>query len=329
MERRTLGTAGLSVSAMGLGCMGMSDFYGPLDDTESLHTLERALDLGIDFYDTADMYGVGKNEELLAKFLKGRRDLVVLATKFGFVRKPDGTFVGVNGKPEYVREACEASLRRLETDVIDLYYLHRMDPEVPIEDTVGAMARLVEEGKVRHLGLSEVGPVNLRKAASASTITALQTEYSLFSRDAEGPILDTCRELGIGFVAYSPLGRGLLTGRFRNPEDFSEGDWRRALGPRFSDENLAHNVRLVEAIETMAQEKRCTTAQLAIAWVMAQGEDIVPIPGTKRVQYLEVNAGAADIVLTEAELQHLATVVPIEAVAGGRYTPDRLKALAD
>lgn len=309
--------------------MGMSDFYGPLDDTESLHTLERALDLGIDFFDTADMYGVGKNEELLGKFLKGRRDLVVLATKFGFVRKPDGAFVGVNGKPGYVKEACEASLRRLDIDVIDLYYLHRMDPEVPIEDTVGAMARLVEEGKVRYLGLSEVGPVNLRKAAAVAKITALQTEYSLFSRDAEGPILDTCRELGIGFVAYSPLGRGLLTGRFRNPEDFSEGDWRRALGPRFSDENLAHNVRLVEAIEAMAHDKRCTAAQLAIAWVMAQGEEIVPIPGTKRVQYLEVNAAAADIVLTKADLQHLSHIVPIEAVAGGRYTPDRLKALAD
>ncbi len=314
---------------MGLGCMGMSDFYGPLDDNESLHTLERALDLGIDFFDTADMYGVGKNEELLAKFLKGRRDLVVLATKFGFVRKPDGTFVGVNGKPEYVKEACEASLRRLETDVIDLYYLHRMDPDVPIEETVGAMLRLVEEGKIRHIGLSEVGPVNLRKAAAVAKITALQTEYSLFSRDAEGPILDACRELGVGFVAYSPLGRGLLTGRFRNPEDFSEGDWRRALGPRFSDENLAHNIRLVEAIEAMAQEKRCTAAQLAIAWVMAQGDDIVPIPGTKRVQYLEVNAAAADIQLTAADLQHLATVVPIDAVAGGRYTPDRLKALAE
>ncbi len=307
----------------------MSDFYGPMDDVESLHTLERALDLGIDFFDSADMYGVGRNEELLAKFLKGRRDLVILATKFGFVRKPDGAFVGVNGKPAYVKEACEASLRRLEIDVIDLYYLHRMDPEVPIEDTVGAMARLVEEGKVRYLGLSEVGPINLRKAAAVAPITALQTEYSLFSRDAEGPVLDACRELGIGFVAYSPLGRGLLTGRFRNGADFTEGDWRRALGPRFSDENLAHNVRLVEAIEALAKEKRCTAAQLAIAWVMAQGEDIVPIPGTKRVQYLEVNAAAADITLNQDDLQHLATVVPIDAVAGGRYTPDRMKALAE
>jgi len=309
--------------------MGMSDFYGSLDDTESLRTLERALDLGIDFYDTADMYGVGANEELLAQFLKGRREMVVLATKFGFVRKPDGTFAGVNGKPEYVREACEASLRRLRTDAIDLYYLHRKDPEVPIEDTVGAMAKLVQEGKVRYLGLSEVGPVSLRKAFAVAPITALQTEYSLFSRDAEGPILDTCRELGIGFVAYSPLGRGLLTGRFRNPSDFQEGDWRRALGPRFSDENLAHNVRLVEAIEAMAHEKRCTAAQLAIAWVLAQGQDIVPIPGTKRVEYLEVNAAAADISLSQADLEHLAEVVPIEAVAGGRYTPDRMKALAE
>jgi aryl-alcohol dehydrogenase-like predicted oxidoreductase len=329
MERRTLGKSGLSVSAMGLGCMGMSDFYGPMDDEESIHTLERALDLGIDFFDTADMYGVGRNEELLARFLHGRRDMAVVATKFGFVRKPDGTFVGVNGKPEYVREACEASLRRLQIDTIDLYYMHRMDPEVPIEETVGAMAKLVEEGKVRYLGVSEVGPVNLRKAAAAAPIAALQTEYSLFSRDAEGPILDTCRELGIGFVAYSPLGRGLLTGRFRSAEDFTEGDWRRALGPRFSDENLAHNVRLVEAIEAMAEEKRCTAAQLAIAWVMAQGKDIVPIPGTKRVSYLEINAGAADIMLSDADLKHLAEVVPIEAVAGGRYTPDRLKALAE
>lgn len=314
---------------MGLGCMGMSDFYGPLDDAESLRTLERALDLEIDFFDTADMYGVGKNEELLAKFLHGRRELVTVATKFGFVRNPDGTFVGVNGKPEYVKEACEASLRRLQIDCIDLYYLHRMDPEVPIEDTVGAMARLVEDGKVRYLGLSEVGPVNLRKAAGVAPITALQTEYSLFSRDAEGPVLDTCRELGIGFVAYSPLGRGLLTGRFRTSGDFTEGDWRRALGPRFSDENLAHNVRLVEAIEAMAHDKRCTAAQLAIAWVMAQGKDIVPIPGTKRVAYLEVNTAAADIVLSESDLQHLATVVPMDAVAGGRYTADRLKALAE
>lgn len=329
MERRTLGKSGLTVSAMGLGCMGMSDFYGPLDDAESLRTLERALDLEIDFFDTADMYGVGKNEELLAKFLHGRRELVTVATKFGFVRNPDGTFVGVNGKPEYVKEACEASLRRLQIDCIDLYYLHRMDPEVPIEDTVGAMARLVEDGKVRYLGLSEVGPVNLRKAAGVAPITALQTEYSLFSRDAEGPVLDTCRELGIGFVAYSPLGRGLLTGRFRTSGDFTEGDWRRALGPRFSDENLAHNVRLVEAIEAMAHDKRCTAAQLAIAWVMAQGKDIVPIPGTKRVAYLEVNTAAADIVLSESDLQHLATVVPMDAVAGGRYTADRLKALAE
>ena len=329
MERRTLGKSGLTVSAMGLGCMGMSDFYGPLDDAESLRTLERALDLEIDFFDTADMYGVGKNEELLAKFLHGRRELVTVATKFGFVRNPDGTFVGVNGKPEYVKEACEASLRRLQIDCIDLYYLHRMDPEVPIEDTVGAMARLVEDGKVRYLGLSEVGPVNLRKAAGVAPITALQTEYSLFSRDAEGPVLDTCRELGIGFVAYSPLGRGVLTGRFRTSGDFTEGDWRRALGPRFSDENLAHNVRLVEAIEAMAHDKRCTAAQLAIAWVMAQGKDIVPIPGTKRVAYLEVNTAAADIVLSESDLQHLATVVPMDAVAGGRYTADRLKALAE
>jgi aryl-alcohol dehydrogenase-like predicted oxidoreductase len=314
---------------MGLGCMGMSDFYGPMDDAESLRTLARAMDLGIDFFDTADMYGVGRNEELLAQFLKGRRDRVVLATKFGFVRQPDGTFVGVNGRPEYVKEACEASLRRLQTDVIDLYYLHRVDPAVPVEETVGAMAQLVKEGKVRCLGLSEVGPVGLRKAAAVARITALQTEYSLFSRDAEGPVLDACRELGIGFVAYSPLGRGLLTGRFRSAADFTEGDWRRALGPRFSDENLAHNVRLVEAIEAMAREKRCTAAQLAIAWVMAQGEDIVPIPGTKRVEYLEVNAAAADLTLSPEELQHLAEVVPLEAVAGGRYTPDRMKALAE
>jgi aryl-alcohol dehydrogenase-like predicted oxidoreductase len=329
MERRTLGNSGLDVSAMGLGCMGMSDFYGPLDDAESLRTLERALDLGIDFFDTADMYGVGKNEELLAKFVKGRRNFVVLATKFGFVREPDGTFVGINGKPEYVKQACEASLRRLQVDTIDLYYLHRKDPEVPIEDTVGAMARLVEEGKVRYLGLSETGPVTLRKAAAVAPITALQTEYSLFSRDPEGGILSTCRELGIGFVAYSPLGRGLLTGRFRSTSDFGEDDWRRALGPRFSEENLAHNIRLVDVIEAMAKEKHCTTAQLAIAWVMAQGKDIVPIPGTKRVPYLEVNAAAADIVLTVEEAKQLADAVPIAAVAGGRYTPDRLKALAE
>lgn len=329
MERRKLGANGPTVSALGLGCMGMSDFYGPMDDAESLRTLERALDLEIDFFDTADMYGVGKNEELLSKFLQHRRDQVVLATKFGFMRNPDGSFIGINGKPEYVKSACEASLQRLQVDTIDLYYLHRKDPEIPIEETVGAMARLVEEGKVRHLGLSEVSSATLRKAASVAPIAALQTEYSLFSRDPEGDILDTCRELGTGFVAYSPLGRGLLTGRFRNVADFSEGDWRRTLGPRFNDENLAHNLRLVDAIEAMAKQKHCTAAQLALAWVLAQGKDVVPIPGTKRVSYLEINAAAADIHLTEDDLRQLAAVVPIEAVAGDRYNAERMRAVED
>jgi len=329
MERRKLGANGPTVSALGLGCMGMSDFYGPMDDAESLRTLERALDLEIDFFDTADMYGVGKNEELLSKFLQHRRDQVVLATKFGFMRNPDGSFIGINGKPEYVKSACEASLQRLQVDTIDLYYLHRKDPEIPIEETVGAMARLVEEGKVRHLGLSEVSSATLRKAASVAPIAALQTEYSLFSRDPEGDILNTCRELGTGFVAYSPLGRGLLTGRFRNVADFSEGDWRRTLGPRFNDENLTHNLRLVDAIEAMAKQKHCTAAQLALAWVLAQGKDVVPIPGTKRVSYLEINAAAADIHLTEDDLRQLAAVVPIEAVAGDRYNAERMRAVED
>ena len=316
--RRTLGRNGLVVSALGLGCMGMSDFYGPSEEATNLAVLHHALDIGVNFLDTADMYGVGENEKLLAKVLRERRDEIVLATKFGNVRGPDGAFLGVNGRPEYVTAACDASLQRLGVDCIDLYYQHRVDRTVPIEDTVGAMARLVEAGKVRHLGLSEAAPATLRRAAAVHPIAALQTEYSLWTRDVEAEILPTCRELGIGFVPYSPLGRGFLTGAIASTDTLAADDWRRQ-NPRFQDENAAQNRALVEAVTTLSQARGCTPAQLALAWLLHQGEDIVPIPGTRRIARLDENAGAAHIALTSEELARIAAVLAEHAVAGTRY----------
>jgi aryl-alcohol dehydrogenase-like predicted oxidoreductase len=319
MEKRRLGRGRLEVSALGLGCMGMSDFYAGRDDEESLATIQRALDLGVTLLDTADMYGPFKNEELIGRAIKGRRDEVVIATKFGVVRDPnDATIRGVNGRPEYVREACEGSLRRLDVDVIDLYYQHRVDPKTPIEETVGAMARLVEDGKVRFIGLSEAGAETLRRANSVHPITALQSEYSLWTRDPEDENLKACRELGVGFVAYSPLGRGFLTGRFKRFEDLPEDDYRRH-SPRFQGENFQKNLDLVARIEEIAREKNCTSAQLALAWVLAQGDTIVPIPGTKRRKYLEENLGALDVKLTEDDLRRINDVAPVGAAAGTRY----------
>ena len=318
MERRKLGDTGRTVSAIGLGCMGMSDFYGGRDEAEAVATIHRALDLGVDFLDTADMYGVGRNEELIGRAIKGRRDQVVLATKFGNVRAPDGKPLGINGRPDYVRSACEASLRRLGVDTIDLYYQHRVDPETPIEDTVGAMAELVRQGKVRHLGLSEAAPATIRRAHAVHPIGALQTEYSLWSREPEAEILPTVRELGIGFVAYSPLGRGFLTGQIRSPEDLDADDWRRQA-PRFQGENFQRNLDLVAMIESLSERKGCTPGQLALAWVLARGEDVVPIPGTKRRSYLEENAGAAQIGLTLGDLAEIDEAMPPGAAAGDRY----------
>ncbi len=328
MERRTLGSSGLSVSAIGLGCMGMSEFYDPRqqDDAASIRVIHRYLDAGGNFLDTADMYGVGRNEELVGRAIAGRRQNVVLATKFGNVRGPNGEFAGVRGDAAYVREAAEASLRRLKVDVIDLYYQHRVDPTVPIEETVGAMAELVRAGKVRHLGLSEASPATIRRAAAVHPIAALQSEYSLWTREVDESILPTVRALGIGFVAYSPLGRGFLTGRFKRFEDLPADDFRRN-NPRFQGENFRRNLDLVARVEELARSKRVTPAQLALAWVLARGEDIVPIPGTKREATLDENLGAARVKLSPADLQALDEIFPLGAARGDRYTAQGMAAV--
>jgi len=326
MNHRELGHSGLRVSAQGLGCMGMSEFYGGLDEAQSIATIHKALDLGVNFLDTADMYGVGKNEELVGRAIAGRRDKVIVATKFGNMRSPEGGFLGVNGHPDYVRQCCEASLKRLGVEVIDLYYQHRVDPNIPIEDTVGAMAGLVHAGKVRYLGLSEAAPQTIRRAHAVHPIAALQTEYSLWSRDPEGELLATVRELGIGFVPYSPLGRGFLTGQIKSIDDLEPGDYRRNA-PRFQGENFQKNIDLVHELEKMAHEKNCTTAQLALAWVLAQGDDIVPIPGTKRERLLMENVGALDVQLSGAELERIDTIIPPGMAAGTRYAAPQMQAL--
>ena len=320
MQTRMLGNGKLEVSAIGLGCMGMSEFYGTADETEAIATIHRALDLGVTFLDTADMYGPFTNEQLVGRAIAGRRDEVVLATKFGNERNPDGSWIGINGSPDYVRAACDASLARLGVDYIDLYYQHRVDLDTPIEETVGAMKELVAAGKVKHLGLSEAAPATIRRAHAVHPIAALQSEYSLWSRDPEDEILPTVRELGIGFVPYSPLGRGFLTGEIKSVDDLDAQDFRRR-GPRFQGENFERNLELVADVEALAVEKGITPSQLALAWVLAQGEDIVPIPGTKRVRYLEQNAAAADIELTAEDLQRLDEAFPKGATAGDRY-PD-------
>src|SRR4051812_25847267 len=318
MQNRPLGRQGLTVSALGLGCMGMSEFYTGRDDAESIATIHRALDLAIDFLDTADMYGPFTNERLVGRAIRGRRDQVILATKFGNERGEDGSFLGVNGRPEYVRKSCDGSLQRLGVDHIDLYYQHRVDRTVPIEETVGAMADLVREGKVRYLGLSEAAPATIRRGNAEYPISALQTEYSLWTRDPEDEILPLCRELGIGFVAYSPLGRGFLTGRFRKFEDLPPDDYRRN-SPRFQGENFQRNLDLVQRVEEIARRKKCTPAQLALAWLLAQGEDVVPIPGTKQRRYLEENLRALEIDLTRSDLEEIEEVAPKGVAAGERY----------
>lgn len=325
MQYRDLGP--LRVSALGLGCMGMSDFYVGGSEAESLETISYALDTGLNFLDTADMYGTGANEELVGRAIKGKRDKVVLATKFGIRRdKGNAGYFGVDGSPAYVRQACDASLKRLGVETIDLYYQHRVDPNTPIEDTVGAMAELVKAGKVRHIGLSEAAPETIRRAHKVHPITALQSEYSLWTRDPEEAVLPTVRELGIGFVAYSPLSRGFLTGQIKSPSDFEEGDYRRNA-PRFQGENFQKNLELVAAVEELAAQKKCTPAQLALAWVLARGNDIVPIPGTKRKRYLAENIGALAIWLSNEELQQIDDVFPVGAAAGARYAPVALQAI--
>lgn len=318
MKQRNLGRSGLTVSAIGLGCMGMSEFYGTKDEAEAIATIQRALDFGLTLLDTADMYGRGHNEELVGRAICDRREQVVLATKFGIVRSDDPYERGVNGKPKYVRQACEASLRRLGVEVIDLYYQHRVDPNTPIEETVGAMADLVQAGKVRYLGLSEAAPPTLRRACAVHPIAALQAEYSLWSRDPELEIMAVCRDLGVGLVAYSPLGRGFLTGQFKSPDDLPPGDHRRDM-PRFQGENFRHNLLLVRQIDEMAADRGCTPAQIALAWVLAQGDDIVPIPGTKRRTYLAENLDALKIALSRDELEHLDSMTPQGIAAGERY----------
>jgi aryl-alcohol dehydrogenase-like predicted oxidoreductase len=327
MEIRKLGSQGLTASQMGLGCMGMSEFYGARDDNESMQTLFRALEIGINFWDTADAYGPYLNEELLGKAMTGIRKEITLATKFGILRDPSNPQLrGLSGKPEYVQSACEASLKRLKTDIIDLYYLHRLDPQTPIEETVGAMAALVQQGKVRGIGLSEVSAATLKRAHAVHPISALQTEYSLWTRDPETEILSTCKELGIAFVPYSPLGRGFLTGQFKKFEDFEADDYRR-FSPRFQGDNFQKNLDLVNKIESLAEQKGCTPSQLALAWVMAQGDYLFPIPGTKRVKYLEENAAAVNIHLTQDELAAIDAIFPKDAAAGQRYPEQMMKSI--
>jgi aryl-alcohol dehydrogenase-like predicted oxidoreductase len=325
MQMRTLGANGPAISAIGLGCMGMSDFYGPAEDARSTSVIHRGLELGINFFDTADMYGVGRNERLVGQALKGRRDRAVIATKFGNVRAADGMFLGVNGRPEYVKQACDASLARLGIDTIDLYYQHRVDPQTPIEDTVGAMADLVQRGKVRCLGLSEAAPETIRRAHAVHPIAALQTEYSLWSREPEEELLDLCAELGITFVAYSPLGRGFLTGAIRRLDDLDPADWRRS-NPRFAAENFRANLKLADAIRELARAKGCTSAQLALAWLLTH-DRVVPIPGTRHIKRLEENAGAADIVLSSDERVRLEAALPPGAAAGDRYPEGGMRAV--